>query len=357
MLTKIWERYFLLQIVKVFSLFLLCFYGLYVLIDYSNHAHSFQNYKFTFLNIVNFYAHEFVLHADALIPFAILIACIKTLSSANVHNELVALMMSGITLKRILLPFVAFGLFFTFLIYINTEVLQPNALKHRKTLDQTRSLAKQKKKNYTAVQNLTLEDGSSLVFQKFDETAQQFYDAYWIRNIDDIYRIHYLSPYLTIPEGQEVEHLQRTPLGALAISETFSYKEFPEMTFNKNKLLEVAAPASGQTLSSLKERLPSKNKILNEKEAILVTTFYYKLAIPWLCLLAVLIPVPMCTRFSRQQPLFFTYAIGLFALFSFYLVLDAATVLAEQQVLSPAIAIWVPFALFFGFFGIRFVRT
>lgn len=356
MLNTIWERYFLRETLKVFLFFLFGFYGLYVLIDYSNHSHSFQNYKFSFLDIGSFYAYEFITRMDVLVPFAILIACIKTMSSLNRNNELIALMASGIKLKRLLLPFVVLGLLLTTLLYFNTEILQPNALKYRKHLDQTRTKVKQKKKNRTAIQQLALGDETSLIFQDYDEGSDVFYDVYWVRSIDDIYRMEYLLP-TEIPVGRGIEHLQRDKDGVLAVTETYKEKLFPEMHFNQKQLLDSVTPPSALSLSSLKDKLPARGQMLSEKEAQTLTTFYYKLAMPWLCLLAVIAAAPFCTRFSRTLPLFFIYALSLFGLFAFYLVMDAAVVLAERQIIQPFLAIWVPFALFFGVFGWRYMRT
>lgn len=353
-LTSIWERYFLRETAKVFTLCLLGFYGIYALIDYSNHAASFKHYHFTFFDITKFYAYEFVTRMDVLVPFALLIACIKTLCSLNTHNELVALMASGIKLKRILLPFMAFGLFLTAMIYFNTEILQPMALKYNTKLDHSRAKAKQKK--HLSIQHLALEDNTTFIFQEYYPAAKEFFDAYWVRSIDDIYRIRHLSPYSQLPIGHSVDHFQRNAEGLLVLTESFSEKVFPDMHFNKEKLLESVILPDAHSLSALKEKLPRHHDELSEKEAQLLTTYYYKLALPWLCLLAVLAPTPFCIRFSRTLPVFFIYALSIFGLVTFYLVMDAAIVLGERQMFSPAIAIWIPFVSFFTFFGWRFLR-
>lgn len=355
-LTITWERYFLRETAKVFTFFLLSFYGLYVLMDYSNHAASFKHYHFSFFDILKFYAFEFVTRMDVLVPFALLIACVKTLCSLNTHNELVALMASGIRLKRLLLPFVCFGLLLTGLIYFNTEVLQPMALRYNTKLDHSRAKAKQKK--HLSIQQIMLDDHTSFIFQEYKADTNEFFDSYWVKSIDDIYRIHYLSPYAQEPIGKNIEHLQRNPEGVLVVTETFDKKTFPEMRFNKEKLLESVQLPEAKSLSELKAKLPDSNSTseLSEKEAHLLTTYYYKLALPWLCLLAVIAPTPFCIRFSRTLPTFFIYALSIFGLVAFYLVMDATVVLGERQMIDPALAIWIPFGLFFAFFGYRFLR-
>ncbi|HEV8052538.1 MAG TPA: LptF/LptG family permease [Parachlamydiaceae bacterium] len=353
-LTTIWERYFLRETVKVFILFLVGFYGLYALIDYSTHASSFKHYQFSFLDILKFYAFEFVTKMDVLVPFALLIATVKTLCSLNTHNELVALMASGIKLKRLLLPFVALGLFLTALMYFNTEVLHPMAMRYNTKLDHSRAKAKHKK--FMSIQQLSLEDNSLFIFQEYDTVANEFFDSYWVRSIDDIYRIHRLSPYSVEPVGKAVERLQRTPEGFLVLTESVPEKTFSDMHFNKEKLLETVSLPDAHSLSELKEKLPSHGNNLSEKEAALLTTYYYKLAMPWLCLLAVLAPAPFCIRFSRTMPVFFIYSLSIFGLVAFYLIMDATFVLGERQMFPPALAIWTPFTLFFSFFGWRFLR-
>jgi lipopolysaccharide export system permease protein len=356
-LTTIWERYFLRQTIKIFVLVLVSFYGLYALIDYSTHSSSFQHYHFKLIDIVRFYAYEFVARMDALVPFAILIACIKTLCTLNRHNELVALIASGIPLKRLLIPFIAFGLLLTGAAYLNTEVLQPRATKYHLQLEHKRAKEKQKKHHHPFIQQLNLEDNTSLIFQSYDSISERFFDSYWIRSIDDIYRIRYLYPHAAQPKGTFVEHFQRDNNGRLIITQTLAEADLPDMHFNKKTLLDTVTSPSHLSLTSLKEKLPAHGKILSEKEARLLTTYYYKLALPWLCLLAVIAPAPFCITFSRTLPIFFIYALSLFGLVAAYLIMDAAVILGERQLIAPAIAIWTPFTLFFAFAGWRFLRA
>jgi lipopolysaccharide export system permease protein len=355
-LTKIWERYFLYKMFQVFFLFLFGFYTLYILIDYSNHASSFKHYHFNAMNIARFYGFEFIMRMDILVPFAILIAFIKTVSTCNANNELVALMTSGIPLKRLMQPFLAFAFLCTLLVYFNTEILQPYAVKNNNQLEESRAKKKQKKYKHSFIQQIALKDGSSIVFQRYDSASQRFYDAYWIRNINDIYRIKYLSPYATLPLGEFVDHLQRNTSGDLLLTESFPNKSFENMLFDKKTLLETVSSPSELSITALKEKLPKPGNIRSEKEAQILTLYYYKLAFPWLCLLAVIAPASLCTRFSRNIPLFFIYAGSIFAMVAFYIILDAAVILGERQVLSPEIAILAPFILAFSFFGYRFSR-
>lgn len=356
LLDRIWKRYFIWEALKAFCLFLLGFYALYVLIDYSNHSGSFKHHHFRFLDIMKFYGFEFFVRMDVLVPFAVMIACIKTLCACNANNELVALMCSGISLRSLLRPFVYLGIFFTLAIYLNTEKLQPYAVKYHNRLEESRTKKKQQKSKHPIIQQIALDDGSSIIFQYYDSTKQQFFDNYWIRSIDDIYRIKHLSPYADVPKGEIIEHLQRDAEGKMIVTEMLQRKTFPEMHFDAKALLATVAVPSEQSISELKEKLPESGTVRSDKEAQILTAYYYKLAFPWLCLLAVIAPAPFCTRFSRSLPVFFIYAGCIFGMVAFYIILDAAVVLGERQVVSPEAAILAPFATAFAFFGWKFFR-
>jgi len=353
---KIWERYFLKETLKTFFLFIFCFYGLFVLVDYASHAASFHRGSTSFQwKVIGFYyLLEFIKRLEVLAPFALLLATVKTLTTLNVHNELIALMASGVKLKRLMRPFLLVGLFFTVLLYLNTELLLPHVLKQIKHMDNARSLTKHKNRNQPSVGHLVLEDGSTLLFQNYDSSKENFFDAYWIKSVDSIYRIKFLFPNKELPYGKFVDHLKRDRSGELKLENSHVKKGFPEIKFNKQTLFETITSPEEQSYSELWAKTPSMTNPQSEKQSQLVATYFYKLAMPWLCLLAVVGPMPYCIRFTRHLPLFSIYACSIFGLVAFYIIMDAALVLGERQALSPALAIWPVFSFFVIALGWRY---
>lgn len=357
-MTTIWERYFLRQALSSFAFFIAGFYGLFVLIDYASHASSYRHnhIHFQWIEVARYYTWEFIERMDVLIPFALLIATIRTLCYLNNYNELVALRVSGVKLKTLMRPFVLIGLFFTGLIYANNEYLLPIALKEIKHIDETHKSQKNKSNLLPSVQHVMLADNSTLIFQSYDSYDEHFFDTYWIPSINSIYRIKYLYPYSEVPRGLFVDHLVRRPSGELVIDQSFEEKAFPEMKFNKKALMETITYPEERSLSELWGKLSRLENIQSEKESQVAANFYYKLAIPWLCLLAVIAPAPFCVRFSRTLPTFFIYACSIFGLVAFYLVMDASLILGERQVFPAQYAIWVPFLGLASILGWRFLR-
>ena len=237
---KIWERYFLQEILKSFFFFVAIFYGLYVLIDYASHSSSFyyNHSRFKIYEVAIYYLCELIKRLEVLIPFGLLIATIRTLTNLNMHHELVALMASGIKMKTLLRPFVVVGLAMVLLMYINTQFLMPVALQRINHIDQKHRTQKNKSAQALAVQSLILKDKTSVIFQNYDSVEKKLIDVYWIRNINDIYHSKYLYPYEEIPTGNFVDHFHRKSGGELTVVETFDIKQFPEMHFHKRDLFQ-----------------------------------------------------------------------------------------------------------------------
>lgn len=344
-MTKIWQRYFIKEVLKVFFLIIILFYGLYILIDYASHSSSRHTHTSSaWIQVFRYYTSDFIQRIDVLAPFALLIASIRTLSLIRSQNELTALLTSGLKLHTSLKPFVFLGLLFTTLIYLNTEFFVPYALTELRHIhDRHFQLKNQKNKNLAA-QRVALKDNTTLVFQSYDTIKQMFFDVYWIKSADEIYRIKYLYPYTDVPTGEYVDLFLRNQQGEISKTDSFEKKQMPELHFNKKILLDTLTSPEELPLSVLwKKHRENTGKFLGEKEASLEAVFFRKLAIPWFCLLAVIAPAPFCVRFSRNQSTFFIYAIGIFSLVACFLIIDAAWILAERQVFPPVWAIGLPF--------------
>jgi len=499
MILKTWERYFIRQTLKTFFLFICCFYSLYVLIDYATHLHHFHQSKTAFQwgPLFFYYLFDFIKLLEVLIPFALLISTIKMITSLNMHNELVALLSSGIKLKRLLRPFLILGFLFTALLYFNTEIFLPQALKELKSFKEDKAINKAKNLGTKQVLQISLEDGSLFIFQNYNSKEHYFTDSYWIRSIDDLYRIKFLYPNKVVPEGATfinssqdlaergkagskrsglneedmakaatfinssqdlaergkagskrsglneedmasamsdeedrsgdaaagqipdefmkvaakamsdeedrsgdaaagqipdefmkvaakamsdeedrsgdaaagqipdkfmkvapeghfVDHLKRNDEGKLLVVDSYQLLPLKEMHFNKQTLFESITNGQEQSMRDLYGKILSFNEIKSEKQAQLVTSFYYKLALPWLALLVVIAPIPFCVYFTRHLPIFMIYALSIFGLVAFYIIMHSALVLGERQVFSPLLAIALPFTLFMAIFGFRY---
>lgn len=355
---KIWERYFYKQLLRNAGLFLLVFYGLYILIDFSSHLSGANNHhsKLKSGEFVLHYLSEFSLRADILLPFALLIGTIHTLCQLNIHSELIALLAGGHSLNRLLRPFLITGLIGVAFLYINNEWLLPKALKASSGLDSKYAKSRSKSQDLTLAQSIRLKGDALLIYKDFDPVTKQFFEVFFLPTLDEVWRMEILEPFSQPPKGYSVDHFQ-TENGTLAYQNKYASKVFPSLQFDEKNLTETLQMPKELSLSTLLRNTPDNSQALeNEKAARTLTALYQKLALPWLCLLAIIGPAPFCLRFSRQLPVFFIFALGIFGLVALYLIMDAFILLGERQVLAPSSAIFIPMGLFLSFFLYRYSR-
>ncbi len=235
-------------------------------------------------------------------------------------------------------------------------IFSATGLKQIKQIDTSYSKEKNRTNERPSVQHLILKDDSTLLYHDYDTLRERFTDVYWIRSADEVYHMKHLYPYTDQPLGEFTDHFIRDPSGNLVVQGSTSIQLFPKMHFDSQKLLDMLIQPQELSLQELNQKRQHFVHAPGEKDAQVLSVFYYKIVIPWLCLLAVIGPAPFCIRFTRQLPVFFIYAFSVFGLVAVYLVMDAALVLGYRQVLPPAAAVLIPFTLFFGFFSFRYVR-
>lgn len=358
MLTTIWERYLIKQFLSIFFLFLFCFYGLYILIDYASHTSNLSSYQIhmQWKEIFQFYLFLFASRAEILLPLALIISFVKTVTTLNANQELIALMAGGIKLKTLMRPFLLVATFCILCLYCNEQFFLPHALKKLRKIEDATKHRKTTSLNSVKVNHILLEDGSLIIYQNYDSFKERFFDVYWIQSIDQIYRMKFLFPYLVIPKGIFVDKFVRQQNGDLLQEAAYKQKEFPEIPFNKEILQSAIIDSVALSISDLAAQSSKMTSSLDEKESRALTAFYWKLMIPFLCLLAVIAPAPYCVYFSRQRPIFLIYVCNLFGLIAFYMLMDAAKVTTNRQILDPFWAICFPFILSLTYFGHRFYK-
>ena len=354
----IWEKYFIQQFLKTAILFLFCFYSLYILIDYASHtsALSSSHLSIHWSSIARYYTFVFSSRAEILIPLAFMIGCVHTLCMLNIHYELLALRTSGFSLYLLMRPFLVMGLCGVLLMYLNEEFLLPQALTQLRKIENSTKNQKSKHLLPISAHHVILEDESLLIFQDYDVNAHRFFDVYWVESIDSIYRMKYFFPFLTPPKGELVDHLVRQPNGELIQTNAYQEYTFSQMKFHSEALETTLLDPDILSLSDLFQQSMDISAHLNEKESKILTAFYWKLLMPWLCLFAIFAPAPFCISFSRQFPLFLIYVSSFFGIIAFYMLMDAFQIAAKRQLLSPWLAILCPFVLIWSYFGLCFLK-
>lgn len=353
---NIWTKYITKKFLTTFALLLFGFYALFILLDFSAHSSYFpKNMDSRYKNIIIFYLCEFINRVDVLIPFALLIACIKTLSELNLNNEIVGMLAGGVSKKKILAPLLCIGIFFSVLMYLNAQFLVPISLNKLKMFSDEKKRYKKKKNELPFVQHLSLQDSSLLIFQDYNPEKKYFFDVYWVPSIDEIYRMEILNLNHPYPEGNNVQHFVRSENGSLFLKKFEDKTTFSNLFFNKH-ILETMILPEELSLTQLWEKIQWHGDISSEKGSKILTLFFFKMIIPWICIFVILLPAPFCMTFSRNYSVFFIYAFSIIGLVSFFTIHQSLEILSKRQVIHPQWIVIAALSLFCLPSAIQYVR-
>src|SRR3990167_3302828 len=239
--------------------------------------------------------------------------------------------MAGLSKRKLLVPFFWVALSLLILSYANCEWILP---KTGKGLD---PFFFQEKNSH--ISSVVLKDGTEVVYQKYNVKEKELFDLFWIKNPDEIWYIKYLDIKNFPPEGHFVEHLVRNEEECLVRFAAHEKMFFPNFDLSETEIFLSGMPLEGLSLSELLRQALFQQSAKNKKSA---AHFHYKLALPTLPLLMLLILSPICLSYSRKRSYFLLITLFLFLFIVLRIFLDAMLILAENQLFSPAAAIWIP---------------
>lgn len=357
-LKSIWERYLFSELLKVFILFLSCFFFLYALIDYSLHVQDFiVDKQIQIKHVTTYYIFQFIKRSSLLLPLALLVATLKVLLTMNARGELVALGSCGISRRKILRPFFLLGVLCTLFNLASNEFFLPSSLNHLDNFREKHFKHSRRGNRKEPVHVLPLKDRSKIIYQTEDKEKKLYLDVFWIRSSDEIWRINSLSTDPQNPVGHFVDKLERNSLGNFEKIESFKSYRFDKFRWQPDPTGKGHIPLENRSLSELTRLMVQKDRTTAYEYPQALTHLLFKAASSFLSLLVIAAGAPFCLRHSRNLPLFSIYAIALFGFIAFFAMMDAAVIMGENQVVSPFIAILAPLALCGAAFGLHYRKS
>jgi lipopolysaccharide export system permease protein len=354
----IWKRYVLVEVLKVFFLFLGCFFFLYSLIDYSLHMQDFViDKRIQISHIATYTLFQFIKRANLLIPLALLIATLKVLFALNARGELIALQSSGLPAKKILRPFLLVGLLCALFTTASSEFLLPAGLNHLDQFRENHFKHNSHGHRKDPVHAILLKDRSKIIYHTEDKEKKLFLDVFWVQSVDEIWRMQTLSTDPDRADATYVDHLKRNSDGNFEKVASFDTYHFSKFRWQADPTGKGYTPMENRKMSELLRLLFQTNKTTAYEYPQALTHFLFKFVSPLLSILVIIAGAPFCLSHSRNKPIFLTYAIALFGFIAFFAFMDAAVIMGENLVLSPYLAILLPFILCAAAFGLNYRKS
>ncbi|MEI7964168.1 MAG: LptF/LptG family permease [Chitinophagaceae bacterium] len=124
------DRYILSKYLTSFFFCLILFTAVVVVVDISEKTDDFVKSKLPVWNIITDYYFGFIPRIDAMLfPLFVFIAVIFFTSKMAARSEVIAILSSGVSFRRFLLPYVVGGLFLSALLWVGYQYVVPKANK------------------------------------------------------------------------------------------------------------------------------------------------------------------------------------------------------------------------------------
>ncbi len=337
---KTLNRKLTLDLFKHILFFLLIFYVFIVISDYSAHIQQFvKNRHIPLHEIALYYLCQLIKQVHILLPLSLLITSMKILTSMNRNFEIVALQAACISIQKIARPFVFAAFSCTLLLYLTSEFLAPKA-EEKITSFQQEHLARNKKTR-KKIQERDLIDGTKIIYQSYDPKAEEFFDFYWIKSMDEIW---YAKNMQRNKHGTAVDHFLRNKNQKIEKQNSYNAYTLPISTLKIQKSLIL-------------ENLPIRKLLKLPKDEKTLSQIWLKLLTPLLSLIIITAIIPSVTKFARDKHHLITFAIALFGFFAFFSIMNACAIIGESGSLPPYLAL-LPFpVLLETIFLIRWIKT
>jgi lipopolysaccharide export system permease protein len=135
---RILRAYVRYEFLKFFSLILVSFVGLYLIVEFFERVDDFVEHHATGVAVVQYFAYKLPLMVFQIVPFAVLLATILTFSILSKNNEITAMKASGVSLIGIASPIMVAALLVSGVTFVANEFLIPYTnYKHRYTFEVT----------------------------------------------------------------------------------------------------------------------------------------------------------------------------------------------------------------------------
>lgn len=364
---KIIDKYMLREYLVPFAYCLSAFCVLYVILDLFDRFPDFLEAKVPIQGILLYYfyylfaVNGFVPFVVVVLPIALLLSALYTLTMFARHNELTAMCAGGVSIRRLMVPFVLVGFCASLSAAVIQETLGPAATGwiadyRKRVLDRSESSAdivrdylyhsgtahrhwqigKLNKRNPVRLFGVKVSqerDDGTLAIEIMAKRAAFLDGRWWFFGV------------------QRREYNEAgDPVGPLT-SPVEAPEEMPDLaetpTDFLNELVQTDFLSSWQMFSYLRAH-PTMTGAGRARREV---DIFARLAMPWSCIVMILLSLP-ATAGGVRRPALMSVGFGLAALFGFYFFVHTGMILGKREVIWPWLAGWLPNIVFLGIGGV-----
>lgn len=354
---KIIDKYILKRYLGTFSIMLLMFIPIGIVIDVSEKVNKMIEKKIAFSEIVVYYVDFTIYFANLLFPIFLFLSVIWFTSKLANNTEIIAILSSGISFNRFLRPFFIGATLVSLFALLMGFFLVPAAskgfndfryqnLKGNNQTRETSDIFRQINADeyiYVSNYNYMSQTGFNFTFEKFKDNKL-------------VYKIN--SNRIKYNEKTKKYMLYNYTKRTVGITNDVlenAEKRTMSFDFEPDDLTPVVYVAETMSIGELYSFIDKERKKGNANINTYLVVFYKKFSLPISAFILTLIAVAVSSM-KRRGGMGVNLAIGICIAFTFIFFDKVFGTLAEKSSFHPFIAVWIP-NFVFGILAIYLLRN
>ena len=343
---KLLDRYLIREFLIPLCYCVVAFMLIYIIYDLSAHLDNYIEDRVPLRFLLNYYAIQMPLVMVQVIPLSILLAIVYCLGALSRHNEITAMRAAGVSVYRIILPYLALGVAFSALIFYLNDRHAPRAYEESKRfLQEAGGKAPDEKMRPLAFYNS--KEGRAWAGQwkpagdiLQNVAVRSFQNGQVVETIS-AGQAAYLDQEWWFFDGSIQRYGARGH--ARGIEEAFAKRRFPfsekpqDFLSSQKDSLSMSAGELWRTMSLY----PKDSEIYGRK----LVDLHYKIAFPFVGITIVLIAVPLSISSTRGGAAG-SAGLSIAICISYYVIQMVSLSLGRGGHLSAWLASWLPNILF-----------
>ncbi len=358
---RLLDRYLLRELLLPLGYCVGGFWVFWMSFDLVSEMENFQRHQLQAWDIAEYYLVRTPELLVVILPMALLLALLYTLTSHARHHELVAMRAAGLSLWRLGTPYFAVGLLFSLLLFYLNECWVPDSTdRAEQILNQYQPKPSEGTWHPLNFKNDRQNRMWTIAAYNPDTHVMLKPQVEW--TLADGSRRHIIADRADrLPEGWQFSNVVFLEFSAepdaipvpvttnlLVMTEFAETPELIKSEIKVSRLSNLRALKKPQlSLAEIRNYLRLHRQLSPDNYALLNTQLHGRLAEPWTCLVVVLVALPFGAASGRRN-IFVGVANSIFIAFAYFILLRLGMALGTGGYLTPWLAAWLPNGLFGG---------
>lgn len=358
---KLIDKYILKRYLGTFSVMLLMFIPIGIVIDVSEKVNKMIEKKIPIADILVYYGDFTIYFANLLFPIFLFLSVIWFTSKLANNTEIIAILSSGISFNRFLKPYIVGATIVSLFALIMGFFLVPNASKgfndFRYTNLKSSNQTRETNDIYRQIKN---EDNISeyIYVSNYDYIRKMGFNFTFEKSIGN--QLQYKVTANRIKYNEETKdytlyNYKKRTIGKLNDILESSEKKIQKYNFEPDDLTPVIYAAETMSIGEINEFIDKERLRGNSNINTYLVVLYKKYSLPVSAFILTIIAVAV-SAMKRRGGMGVNLAIGIVIAFTFIFFDKVFGTIAEKSSFSPLLAVWIP-NIVFGILAVYLLRN